>query len=177
MREPDPHRRVELWLREPFPYGAHDRQQQVLDRLQALAAVGVVDELETALWGRHVPAAPPPDAPAVVREVRATVEAFAGWAGVDDPAAMPGFTRSRWTGEAVAEPVEVIGLPVFCLALYEDSTLAAVAPCWRSEGVETVDDCLAALEDVGDHPAPTPHEPSSSEAPVADPPERGEPDA
>jgi hypothetical protein len=138
--------RVELWVREPYPYASHDRQASVIDRLDDLLESDAIVDYRVATWGRHVPADPAPDAPRVVRSVREKVGELVRWAAGEDRSLTPALTNTRWTGEHVDDPVEVISLPVLCLVVYEDDRLVAVAPCWRGGQVETVDDRLDALE-------------------------------
>lgn len=135
--------RIELWLRGSVPVDIRRTQMAVHDRLQQRCADGTIDDVAVHTWEREA---------YVPTDDRAKTEAcekfdeFERWATEHDWELEPGFDRHRRSSIHTDEPVEAVTLPIMCLAVYDDRSLRAVAPCSDGDRVFTVHDCLAALD-------------------------------
>lgn len=148
--ESDPPR-VELRVRDLTPASVHDRQEAIYEQLVQLQEDGHIADVSVEVWGKQVraeagtnPAADDASTPAA----RLTYAELEAWAERNDYDLAPAFSTHS-LGSLVTdkkEQIEVIKFPTICLAVYDGDDLLAVAPCSTTEGVRTVDDCLAALQ-------------------------------
>lgn len=76
-------------------------------------------------------------------------EQFQAWADDADVSLRPGFKYRERKTLVSSESEMVLVLPVRCLALYVDDTLAGVAPHSNGNTVYTVEDALATLPSLG----------------------------
>ncbi len=141
--------RVELWLREPASPGVEDRQVAIYDRLRSLERDGRIGRLDVSVWGRYL--RPPGAADGLAADgdglgggLWRTYSEFEAWAERNDHELAPAFRRRRLPS-LVASEVEVVVLPVACLAVRDGDDLAAVVPCSTADGVVTVEDGLDSL--------------------------------
>lgn len=72
-------------------------------------------------------------------------EQFQAWADDADVSLRPGFKYRERKTLVSSDPEMVLVLPVRCLALYVDGSLAGVAPHSNGNTVYTVEDALATL--------------------------------
>ncbi|MDS0474714.1 HTH domain-containing protein [Natrinema sp. 1APR25-10V2] len=80
--------------------------------------------------------------------VSLTVDAFQSWADREGYSLRPAFERHETpTRDGRDETVEVIRVPIVCVAVYENGDLECVAPCSDGDRTFTVQQCLSALED------------------------------
>lgn len=160
--------RVELWLREPASPGVEDRQVAIYDRLRSLERAGRIGRLDVSVWGRYLR---PPDAAdglAVDGDglgggLWRTYSEFETWAERNDHELAPAFRRRRLPS-LVASEVEVVVLPVACLAVRDGDDLAAVVPRSTADGIVTVEDCLDSLGVAPDRGV-APDDPRRTESP------------
>lgn len=143
--------RVELRVRDLTPTGLHDRQEAIYEQLLQLQEDGHISDVSVEVWGRQVPVEGKTNP--VVDDVstsaaRSTYEEFDAWAERTGHDLAPAFS-TRMAGSLITDKQdqkEVIRFPVICLAVYDLDELLAVVPCTTSEGVRTIDDCLATLQ-------------------------------
>lgn len=134
-------RRAELFVRASLPGPAMQCRTAVECRLQELQCAGVIDEWTTTVWRKRVPVTA--DCPE-----RSLYEAFQSWAERVGASLEPCFdTRECYCTETGEKRTELV-LPVRCLAVYEDETLARVAPITRAGRVESIDEYLDTLGDA-----------------------------
>lgn len=139
-RDRDADRRATLFAREELPRPATERRDVVAEQLAAIVASGSLAGVDVVHWDKRVPAA------GGARE-RSLVAEFRKWAVDADVDLAPCFgTRRCHDGRAGEVRTELV-LPALCLAVYEDDELVAVAPRATDDGVVTVADCLARLEE------------------------------
>lgn len=137
---------VRLWVRETAPYGVTERVRTVHERLKHLVERGDVAGVEVNVWGRMVasPVEGPPDD--LSAGLRKTLDEFETWADRTGRTLEPAFGVHERASDLAGESDRVVSLPVLCLAVYLDDDLVAVFPCSETDGVRTVEDCLALLE-------------------------------
>ena len=143
MTTPATDHRIELYLRGDT-YGSYDRQQQILERVEALDAAGVVDETDVdASWQRiRTPEQDSRD------EALETFDEFRAWATENGYQLEPAFERRQRSYIGTDVVHDVVVFPMVSLAVYEDTDLQAVFPCADESGEIhfTVQDCLDAFE-------------------------------
>ncbi len=129
-----------LYVRSVAPCGVDDVQRRTIDRLERLAADGVLESVEYEVWGDGVPA---DDSGTVIKGV---YDEFVEWADDQGYTLAPAF-RDRETGTMVSDECRtVISFPLLCLGVYEENELEAVFPCSDDERTYTIEDGLVGLE-------------------------------
>lgn len=136
-----------VYLRESASSAATERQQAVLDRLDALADAGTVEDVTVRRWPKRV--SERSEVLETVRELREAAEerGFRLEPFFEERERVPGFFTER------GDPVREVVLPVVCIALYRDGEVRGVYPCADDETYYSVDDGLDALEGAVDHAA------------------------
>jgi hypothetical protein len=137
-------RRVELHVRETLPEPAGERRAAVTDRLEALAADGVVDGYDVFTWDKRIRVDGTGD-----RGTRDLYLSFVGWADEEGVGLRPFFDTRECYSMATGEFGRWLVLPALCLAVYEDGDLAAVYPHADGREFRSVEDCLDSLADDG----------------------------
>lgn len=136
--------RVEVWTRDPSP-PPDDPRRAVLARLRDLEAAGRVADVSVRVWSKYV--ATPDDAPdGNDPPVRERIAEFRRWAERNGHSLEPAFRRFERSTVVSDDAVELLRLPLQCLAVYEGDRLVGVFPCSTESGTETVTDCLRRLE-------------------------------
>ena len=128
-------------MRSLLPPEVQTRQREVLDRIEALVADGLVADAGVTWWSDRV--CPPETAgplggscPAIVRDLLTLADAL-------DLDLAPAFDRHARLGGG---DDEVIVLPVIALVVREAGTIVGVYPITHGGRRYTVEDCLVALE-------------------------------
>lgn len=133
--------RAELFVRSAAPGGIADLQRRLCERLEGLAADGVLESVDCEVWGRNIPAEPGSEP-----SVWGKYDEFVEWAAEHDCSLGPAFSV-RETGTLVSEETRrVVSVPMLCLAVYQGEELRAVYPCLNDGDVYTVEDGIAELE-------------------------------
>lgn len=153
--------RAELYVRSLSADNDYRRQEQVLERLDALVADGRLASREVYVWGTGVCRQSRVAATPVGVFARDRLDRIAAWA------AAPGRSveqfvpttelRSAFTGDVRT----VTRFPALALAEFDGDDLAFFAPCRDRGSVVGVDDRLRVLE--GEPQARAPRSPTSPE--------------
>lgn len=134
-------RRAELYLRGDT-YGTFDAQQDVLNRVRALEAAGVLDEANVAgEWQRIRTLSEDTRSGAVE-----TYREFDDWATRNGHSLSPAFERRTRSYLGLDHVDDVVVFPVVSLAIYDGEELQAVFPCSDEDETYSVPDCLDAFE-------------------------------
>ncbi|RXK49018.1 HTH domain-containing protein [Halorientalis pallida] len=133
--------RAELYLRNGVPIAAETEQSRVLGRLQALAAAGIIRDLQVQRWPHRVTVG---DTQA--RREFALCREFEGWADAHGVELAPAFERHDCYNSFTDSRYRTAVLPVVCLALYDDDDLVALFPHSCDTGIRTVLDGISMLE-------------------------------
>lgn len=143
-REPGEDIRVEVWMRDLSPPPG-DPRKNVLSRLRAFEAEGVVGEVSVRVWGKNLTVSREgaDEGSTVIRE---RVSEFQTWAKRNGHSLEPAFRWRDQSSMVSEERNEVIRLPLQCLAVYAGDNLLGVFPCSMDGETNTVGDCLARLE-------------------------------
>ncbi|WP_424018913.1 HTH domain-containing protein [Halorientalis pallida] len=136
--------RAELYLREGVPIAAETEQSRILGRLQALAAAGIIRDLQVRRWPRRVT-----DGDVCARREFAVCREFEGWAAEHSVRLAPAFNRHDCHNGFTGSDYTTTTLPVICLALYDDDDLVAIYPHTGENGIRTLLDGLSMLEADG----------------------------
>lgn len=142
-------RRVELFIRSNLPTPVQKRCEAVESILQQLESDGVVAEVETTFWAKHVPVdgGHSPE--------RARYNEFCEWAREAGVCLAPYFdTRECYSFDTGERRTELV-LPALCLAIYEDGELTQIAPHTKDGEPQTIENCLTALNE-SERSTPTP---------------------
>ncbi|WP_435197076.1 HTH domain-containing protein [Natronomonas sp. EA1] len=125
---------IELFVRSLSPTAAHERQDELIERLSALAERGTIADYDVEVWGDAIPlngaAADTPRCKAI----RDHVEALRTWGEVNGVELPEGLTPTETSG-MLGESREVVRPPTVTLVEYRDGELEAIAP--RTEGGTT----------------------------------------
>ncbi|MDS0222201.1 hypothetical protein NDI54_12655 [Haloarcula sp. S1AR25-5A] len=139
--------RVELFVRSLCPVDATQRQNHLIDQLQALENADRIDDLSILIWGNRI-------APSLARQTADgrnlldRLAMFERWEG-DSDASLDAFDwRHAMTNMASEESITVIALPTVALAEYVDGDLHHVAPCTRDGTVHRVSDRITRLAET-----------------------------
>lgn len=154
LREADT-ARVELYHCASM-HGTYEQQRATIDRLHALEAGDLVDEVAKQAWAHRLTPEAEDD---WCQRARRAHEAFREWATEHGRSLEPGFGSKTVSPIGGDESYEVVSFPVLCLAVYADGDLVCVAPSTDPVTGETwtVQDCLAQLEaDADVEPATAP---------------------
>jgi hypothetical protein len=108
-------------------------------------ATDVIDDISVTTWPDTVRLGDACDNHALD-----TYEQFQSWADDADVSLRPAFKYRERDTLVSSESEMVLVLPVRCLALYVDDTLAGVAPHSNGTSVYTVEDALATLPSLRD---------------------------
>jgi hypothetical protein len=131
---------LDVYMRAFVPDAAQRRQEAMLERMRDLADRGKIDDLSVTRWSNQVSVTPDLDSdnPAgehVYRELDAATE--------DTTLSIEPFFRER---RGPKEDRQVISLPVICVVVRSDETVAGIYPCSADDSTYSVTDCLDALE-------------------------------
>ena len=132
---------LEVCMRTLLPAEVQARQREVLDRVEALAADGVVDDVAVPWWSDRV--CPPEEdsplgssCPEVVRDLLAVADDR-------DLTLAPYFERHARLGRGDAD---ALVLPVTALVVRDGDSIVGLYPIAHEGRTYTVEDCLVALE-------------------------------
>jgi hypothetical protein len=141
--------RAELFVRSLAGGPVYGIQQEVYERLDALATTGGLDEFTLHVWGGELARDASTARCETGRFVANRIAAFQRWAtenGLDLPSVETTEVRSTITGDEYP----VTRLPRLALAEFREGSLHHVAPCAGRDGHTAVVDRVAALEaDLG----------------------------
>lgn len=139
--------RVEVFVRTHASADVVKRVRNLVARARRLEETDRVDGVAVETWTPVRPALE--ELSDTGPSVTLTVETFQTWAEREGYALRPAFRRHRTASMLGGQSTAEIRVPVVCVAVYEDETLACVAPCTRAdvERPYSVEECLAALED------------------------------
>lgn len=138
--------RVTVYVRSTLPpLGAKSRQERVLDRLDALADRGVVDEVELLVTGDRLCLCDTCTDVAGGSELLDRIERLREWRGPADATATPYFERRTVLSNIADESAHAIVPPRVAVALSIDDSLAGVFPCRIGAEHYAVEDFLDAL--------------------------------
>lgn len=113
----------------------------VIERLRDCETRDVIDELTVEAWPAEIGLTDVPE-----NSIGARYELFETWADRNDVSLGPAFATRERTTLVDGEPDTVLVLPVLCLAVHVDDTLANVVPHRTGTMTYTVEDALADLE-------------------------------
>jgi len=147
MSDTDPTPHIELYVRSMLPDGAHERQEDVIDRLDTLEQNDQIASFNVIVWGKQIA---PQSAAAGTEEGR--VAEFKQWALSNNVSFESFYQRTQVDSEATESAYDAMTLPVMGLAEYDGEELAHVAPCTEGDTVHTIVDRLERLE-AGQPPA------------------------
>ena len=136
--------RVELYERSELPPPAVEQVDGVHRRLEQLADVELIADVEREEWVKRVRVGE------CDPSLRDTYLSFTAWANAAGARLTPFFqTRECFTPEE-KDYTDWLVMPAFCLAIYEDGELSAVYPHADENGTHTVQDGVESLvaEDV-----------------------------
>jgi len=128
-------------MRSLAPEEVQGRQREVLDRVEALAAAGIVAAAPITWWSHRV-CPPNPDNP-LAQSCPAVVSELLDRAAAADFELAPYFDAHPRVGHGDAD---AITLPVICLVVRRDGEVCGLYPIQRRGRRYTVEDCLTALE-------------------------------
>lgn len=140
---------VEVWLREQSDHGVYEAQQNVLSHLNEFTATERIQGFTVNTWGKSVrvptdsPAGEPTTSPATFEKVTE----FEDWAYQNGYTLQPGFTHREVSSMFTGTEYTKITLPIICLACYEGEVLQSVHPHSDADIINTVTDCLTALDE------------------------------
>lgn len=142
--------RTVLRLRTLVPTGINPVQRDVIDQLQQLQNKGVITELDIDIWGSSMGMTFSGNRdPTGTRQL---ISEFERWADEHDCTLRPAFAqsgaKSSNSGDEIERQTEYAVLPLLCLAIYGDTTVQAVYPHMRSDGIRTIHDGVAALDSM-----------------------------
>lgn len=147
---------VELFVRSLQPAAGAGRQDRIVERLDRLAAEGVIADYEVTVWGRQASRASPLAETEAGRAVIEQIDAIENWAA-DAGVGVDSVFESRVVeNELAGQSYVTTVLPQLLLAERVDGDLRFVTPHEREEGVCTVADRLARLEARADVSAELP---------------------
>jgi len=156
--------RQQLWVRNPSipadvgvrvdafvrslvpPSGAHETQAEIIERLSALGAFGVVEDSTVSIWGRRLCECETCAGTRAGRAVLDRLWEFETWEREQDADVELPFDRREVHSEFTGSVHEVVVPPRVLLAVYGDSTLLGVFPCEVEGEVYTARDGLVALD-------------------------------
>jgi hypothetical protein len=137
--------RIECWCRS-LAEAPDGPQAEVVERLEWLAAGGVLDDVAVETWPRLVPADEEWALGGHERRVHERLAAFEAWAARTGVELRGGFDERDVGNEFTDPSVERVRvLPVVALAEYHDGQLTMVSPMCEGGGVFRVQDHLQAL--------------------------------
>lgn len=142
-------RQAVLYLRSIESSGISDVQRRIMNRLEELAADGLLASADYEVWGQGIPATGGPKS-----HVHAIYDEMSEWADENDRSLTPAFEVRKTQPMGTDEQREVISFPMLCLAIYEGDEVEAVFPHADGDRVYTIDDGLAALEALNDERQP-----------------------
>ena len=140
-------RTLELYVRSLAPRAAHDRQEDVVARLERLATRGRVAEYAVHVWGSRIDLASTAAETDAGRFVRERVEAFTDWTADNGLSTEPFFEEESVDSSLTGEEYTAVTLPTATLAEYVDGELDFVTPCTDGDTVLGVEDRLQELEE------------------------------
>jgi hypothetical protein len=115
-----------LWTRRPVC----GPRTSVIDRLSSMAAADAIGGFSVETWPDELPVSEHTEHSQVVERYKE----FLMWAEENDRSITPPFQR-RTVSPLIGESRDVLTLPIMCLAVYEDDSLAGVYP--NTDGDET----------------------------------------
>lgn len=140
---------MELFVRSLAPRASHDRQESLVERLEALAAAGEVGDYTVRVWGSRVDLSSAAVETGVGRFVRERVETFRSWRADNGLSTRPFFQEESVESTITDEDYTAVTLPTATLAEYVDGELDFVTPCTDGDTVLTVGDRIEQLERQG----------------------------
>ncbi|MDT3436686.1 HTH domain-containing protein [Haloarcula sp. 1CSR25-25] len=147
---PTPH--IELYVRSMLPDGAHERQEEVIGRLETLDEEDHIDGFNVIVWGKQIA---PRSAAARTEEgkyILNRVAEFKQWALTSNVSLDSFYQDTTVDSEVTESAYDALTLPVMGLAEYDGSELVHLAPCTKDDVVHTTMDRIERLE-AGQPPA------------------------
>lgn len=145
-------RRLELYVRSLTPDDGPTTEHAM--RVRDLAASDRYDEAQITVWGSEVDLSAANIQTPGGKCVRDRIASFRSWATDRGLTMRPFFEPRTAPAPVTGEVHATLGLPVSCLAEYEESELVHVAPYYDGTVSWTVADRLAHLEAAcGEAPA------------------------
>jgi len=142
--------RLELYVRSLLARQANSQQDEVIERLNALEAEGLVDEYQLVVWGRQAPASPAQARTDAGVFTLNRVAVFSEWAAANGLSVDEHFERRNVESSMVGESYQAVRFPIMTLAEYHGQDLAFVAPATEAETTYSVQDRLDAIEATAD---------------------------
>ncbi|MFB6074181.1 MAG: HTH domain-containing protein [Haloarculaceae archaeon] len=137
---------IELYVRSLLPDGAHERQEDVVDRLQRLDREGRIENFSVIVWGKQVSRESAAAHTEEGQYILNRVAEFKQWALSNNVSLESFYQTVDVASEVTDESYTAITLPVMGLAEYRDGELTHVAPCTKGETVHSIIDRLERLE-------------------------------
>lgn len=146
MTETETRPELAIYLRASTPRPAREQQWEVIEQAERLAAEGRVADMTIRHWDDRVTVFDDSSEHTDTRTTEAleAFEAFKSRAEEVDHVIEPFFQEHERAGER-----EIV-FPVICIAVYANEKLRRVFPCIDEGGINSVWDCLAALEIDGE---------------------------
>jgi hypothetical protein len=141
---PTPH--IELYVRSMLPDGAHERQEEVLGRLETLDEDDRIDGFSVIVWGKHIAPRSAAARTAEGKYVLNRIAEFKQWALTNNVSLDSFYQDTTVDSEAAQSAYDAVTLPVMGLAEYDGSELVHVAPCTGDDTVHTIMDRIERLE-------------------------------
>lgn len=139
-------RSVTVYVRSTLPpLGAKSRQERVIDRLDALAERGIVDEVDLVVTGDRLCLCDTCTGTPGGAEVFDRVQRLREWRGPYDASATPFFELREFSSEIAGEHARAIVPPRVAVALSFDGSLVGVFPCRIGSETYSIDDFLETL--------------------------------
>ena len=138
--------RLELYVRSLLAEQARSQQDEIIERLEALEAEGVIDEFQVVIWGRQAPASPAQARTDAGVFVLNRVAVFSEWAAANGLSVDEHFEHRDVESSIVNESYQAVRFPVMTLAEYHGQDLAFVAPATDQETTHSVRERLAQIE-------------------------------
>ncbi|MGB9953388.1 HTH domain-containing protein [Haloarcula marismortui] len=140
-------RRATLFVRSDLPAPSRKRCNAIEGELRELVCRGVLTEVETVEWAKRVPLQGSGDGPE-----RPLYNEFAEWAREAGVCLAPFFDTRLCYSSTTGEKRRELVMPAVCLAVYEGGDLVQVAPFADAGRAESVEECIAELDETGTLP-------------------------
>lgn len=146
-RTADGKRTVELYVRSLAPRGSQDRQDRIVECLEALEARGAIESFSLHVWGTRIDPNSATARTDAGQFVRRRVAAFTAWADRTGRSTGPFFEVETVESTITDEVRTTMTLPTVTMAEFVDGDVAFVTPCVDSSGgtTDTIEDHLEAL--------------------------------
>lgn len=144
MTDPEEQPTIDLYVRSLSPNGAHQSQEEIIERLRALDEGGHIADLSIHIWGKQVPCE---EDTAVGRSIHERIAEFEAWSDRASTSLSSFFETRDMSMLDTDKSRAAIVLPTLCLAESHGNNLQYVSPCVDNGTVCTIRDRLDALEE------------------------------